>query len=110
MVGTPTWVITKYEDVRAGLADPRLSRALTCVEGAPQVGGAMTTTPEMIISLDGSEHSRLRKPVMELRLCRKGLEQLLFFAVFLMPVKIQQVVDAETMRRSDPGIYGYIFL
>lgn len=62
--GTPTWVITKYEDVRAGLADSRLSRALTCVEGAPQVGGAMTTTPEMIISLDGSEHSRLRKLVM----------------------------------------------
>ncbi|WP_434448520.1 cytochrome P450 [Lentzea sp. E54] len=62
--GTPTWVITKYEDVRAGLADPRLSRALTCAEGAPQVGGAMTTTPEMIISLDGSEHSRLRKLVM----------------------------------------------
>ncbi|HEX7301707.1 cytochrome P450 [Lentzea sp.] len=62
--GTPTWVITKYEDVRAGLADSRLSRALTCAEGAPQVGGAMTTTPEMIISLDGSEHSRLRKLVM----------------------------------------------
>ncbi|SDH50935.1 Cytochrome P450 [Lentzea fradiae] len=62
--GTPTWVVTKYEDVRSGLADPRLSRALTCAEGAPTVGGAMTTTPEMIISLDGSEHSRLRKLVM----------------------------------------------
>ena len=33
--GTPAWVITKYEDVRAALADPRLSRSLTCVEGAP---------------------------------------------------------------------------
>jgi cytochrome P450 len=61
--GVDAWVVSRYEDVRAALADPRLSRALTCVEGAPRIGGSMTTTPEMIISLDGSEHSRLRKLV-----------------------------------------------
>ncbi|SFR24015.1 Cytochrome P450 [Lentzea waywayandensis] len=82
--GTPTWVITKYEDVRAGLADSRLSRALTCVEGAPQVGGAMTTTPEMIISLDGSEHSRLRKLVMGAFTVRK---------VEAMRAGVQKVAD-----------------
>ncbi|MDX3663839.1 cytochrome P450 [Streptomyces sp. ID05-26A] len=82
--GTPTWVITKYEDVRAGLADSRLSRALTCAEGAPQVGGAMTTTPEMIISLDGSEHSRLRKLVMGAFTVRK---------VEAMRAGVQKVAD-----------------
>ncbi|SEQ65591.1 nocardicin N-oxygenase [Lentzea xinjiangensis] len=61
--GVDAWVVSRYEDVRAALADPRLSRALTCVDGAPRIGGSMTTTPEMIISLDGSEHSRLRKLV-----------------------------------------------
>jgi nocardicin N-oxygenase len=61
--GVDAWLISRYEDVRAALADPRLSRALTCAEGAPRIGGSMTTTPEMIISLDGSEHSRLRKLV-----------------------------------------------
>ncbi len=82
--GTPAWVITKYEDVRSALADPRLSRSLTCVEGAPTVGGAMATTPEMIISLDGSEHSRLRKLVMGAFTVRK---------VEAMRVGVQKVCD-----------------
>ncbi|MEU2154437.1 cytochrome P450 [Streptomyces sp. NPDC019396] len=61
--GVDTWLITRYEDVRALSADPRLSRALACGEGAPRIGGTMHTTPEMIISLDSPEHSRLRKLV-----------------------------------------------
>lgn len=61
--GVDAWLITRYEDVRAALADPRLSRAETCKPGAPRIGGSMTTTPEMIISLDGAEHARLRKLV-----------------------------------------------
>lgn len=61
--GVDAWLVTRYEDVREALADPRLSRALACGEGAPRVGGSMHTTPEMIISLDGAEHGRLRKLV-----------------------------------------------
>lgn len=62
--GVDAWLVTRYEDVRAALADPRLSRAETCKPGAPRIGGSMTTTPEMIISLDGAEHARLRKLVV----------------------------------------------
>ncbi|MEU0664003.1 cytochrome P450 [Streptomyces lavendulocolor] len=61
--GVDAWLITRYEDVRRLSADPRLSRALACGPGAPRIGGTMHTTPEMIISLDSPEHSRLRKLV-----------------------------------------------
>ncbi|WP_284117929.1 cytochrome P450 [Streptomyces fragilis] len=61
--GVDAWLVTRYEDVRRLSADPRLSRAQACGEGAPRVGGTMHTTPEMIISLDAPEHSRLRKLV-----------------------------------------------
>ncbi|WP_206282648.1 cytochrome P450 [Streptomyces barkulensis] len=61
--GVDAWLVTRYEDVRELSADPRLSRALACGPGAPRIGGTMHTTPEMIISLDSPEHSRLRKLV-----------------------------------------------
>ncbi|MEU5537378.1 cytochrome P450 [Streptomyces sp. NPDC020362] len=61
--GVDAWLVTRYQDVRELSADPRLSRARACGEGAPRVGGTMHTTPEMIISLDAPEHSRLRKLV-----------------------------------------------
>jgi nocardicin N-oxygenase len=61
--GVDAWLVTRYEDVRELSADPRLSRALACGPDAPRIGGTMHTTPEMIISLDSPEHSRLRKLV-----------------------------------------------
>ncbi|MEU7325980.1 cytochrome P450 [Streptomyces griseoviridis] len=61
--GVDAWLVTRYEDVRAAQADPRLSRALACGPAAPRIGGTMYTTPEMIISMDSPEHSRLRKLV-----------------------------------------------
>ncbi|MEU7059810.1 cytochrome P450 [Streptomyces sp. NPDC046197] len=61
--GVDAWLVTRYDDVRRLSADPRLSRALACGPHAPRIGGTMHTTPEMIISLDSPEHSRLRKLV-----------------------------------------------
>ncbi len=61
--GVDAWLVTRYADVRAALADPRLSRAKATGPGAPKVGGSMHTTPEMIISMDAEEHARLRKLV-----------------------------------------------
>lgn len=61
--GADAWLLTRYEDVRAAQADPRLSRAAACGPGSVRVGGTMHTTPEMIISLDGDEHARLRRLV-----------------------------------------------
>lgn len=63
--GVDTWVVTRYEDVRALSADARLSRALACGPDAPRVGGSMYTTPDMIISMDAPEHARLRKLVVK---------------------------------------------
>jgi nocardicin N-oxygenase len=59
--GVDAWLVTAYEEAREALADPRLSRAATVRPGAPRIGGAMTSTPEMIISMDGDEHARLRR-------------------------------------------------
>jgi len=61
--GVDAWLVSGYADIRTALADTRLSRAATCRPGAPRIGGSMTTTPEMIISMDGAEHGRLRKLV-----------------------------------------------
>ncbi|MEU6534284.1 cytochrome P450 [Streptomyces sp. NPDC047000] len=59
--GVDAWLVTAYEEAKEALADPRLSRAETVKPGAPRIGGAMTSTPEMIISMDGAEHARLRR-------------------------------------------------
>lgn len=62
--GVDAWLVTGYEDVRSALANPVLSRAAACAPGAPVVGASMPSTPEMIISMDGADHHRLRKMVM----------------------------------------------
>ncbi|MDX6311931.1 MAG: hypothetical protein QOF84_1122 [Streptomyces sp.] len=82
--GVDAWLVTRYQDVRSALADPRLSRAETCKPGAPRIGGSMNTTPDMIISLDSTEHARLRKLVAGAFTVRR---------VELMRPRIQQIVD-----------------
>jgi nocardicin N-oxygenase len=59
--GVDAWLISRYEDARAALADPRLGRAATVAPDAPRIGGSMTSAPEMIISMDAPDHTRLRK-------------------------------------------------
>ncbi|BAU84021.1 hypothetical protein SLA_3107 [Streptomyces laurentii] len=59
--GVDAWLVTRYEEAREALADPRLSRAETVKPDAPRIGGAMTSSPDMIISMDGAEHARLRR-------------------------------------------------
>lgn len=95
--GVPVWLITRYEDCKALSADPRISRAAACGEGAPRVGGTMHTTPEMIISLDHPEHSRLRKLVAGAFTLRR-VEQ--------MRGHIQEVVDEmlDDMMKKEPPL------
>ena len=61
--GVDAWLISRYAEARAALADPRLSRAETVKPHAPRIGGSMTSTPDMIISMDAPEHTRLRRLV-----------------------------------------------
>ncbi|MFD5429588.1 cytochrome P450 [Streptomyces sp. NPDC127084] len=58
--GTPAWLITRHEDIRTALEDPRFSRAATYEPSAPQFEGLFQAPPGMIISLDPPDHTRLR--------------------------------------------------
>ncbi|GGV61822.1 cytochrome P450 [Streptomyces longisporoflavus] len=61
--GDPGHVVTRYDDVRTVLADPRFSRAATVAPGAPQ----LSSTPPLaggLFTMDPPEHTRLRKLVL----------------------------------------------
>lgn len=61
--GDAAWLVTRYEDVRAVLADPRFSRAAAAEnENEPHMrpyrGG---TSKEFLLGLDAPQHTRLRR-------------------------------------------------
>ncbi|MEV4188803.1 cytochrome P450 [Streptosporangium canum] len=60
--GDRAWLVTRYEDVRQVLADPRFSRAAAELPGAPQMG-ASNPGPDVLLGMDGPEHARLRRTV-----------------------------------------------
>lgn len=61
--GDRAWLVTRYEDVRQVLADPRFSRAAAELPGAPQMG-ASNPGPDVLLGMDGPEHARLRRTAM----------------------------------------------
>ena len=60
--GEPCWVLTRYEDVRTMLADPRFSRAATI---GTDVGRMSEFFPieDSILGMDAPEHTRIRRLV-----------------------------------------------
>jgi cytochrome P450 len=60
--GEPCWLLTRYEDVRAMLADPRFSRAATI---GTDVGRMSEFFPieDSILGMDAPEHTRIRRLV-----------------------------------------------
>jgi cytochrome P450 len=60
--GEPCWLLTRYEDVRAMLADPRFSRAATI---GTDVGRMAEFFPieDSILGMDPPEHTRIRRLV-----------------------------------------------
>jgi cytochrome P450 len=60
--GDPAWLVTRYDDVRLVLSDPRFSRAAASVPGAPRLR-PMPSDPATILAMDPPEHSRLRRLV-----------------------------------------------
>jgi len=58
--GGHAWIVSRHEDVRAALEDPRLSRAACYLPGAVRFSGFFQAPPGMIISVDPPEHTRLR--------------------------------------------------
>jgi Cytochrome P450 len=61
--GTPAWVLTRYDDVRAALADPRLSKDWRYTLPPEQRATAPGPPVKMMILMDPPEHTRLRKLV-----------------------------------------------
>ncbi|MER6633834.1 cytochrome P450 [Streptomyces sp. NPDC000987] len=58
--GGDAWLVTRYSDVRAALADPRLSRAAVVNADVPR-RQEMRVGPEGIMYMDPPDHSRLRR-------------------------------------------------
>lgn len=57
--GRPTWIISRYEDIRAALVDPRLS-----ADTIPDTMKATSTdnkVPQIFPRIDDPEHNRLRR-------------------------------------------------
>ncbi|MBF6328845.1 cytochrome P450 [Nocardia transvalensis] len=83
--GGEGWLVTRYEDVKLVLADPRFSRAVTVErEDMPRTTPAPPRA-NSLLSMDPPEHSRLRKLVAKAFTSRR-IEQL--------RSHVQQIVDA----------------
>ncbi|QHA04043.1 cytochrome P450 [Streptomyces broussonetiae] len=60
--GTAAWLVTRYEDVRAALADPRLS--LDKRRGAPGAYKGLSLPPALdanLLNMDPPDHTRIRR-------------------------------------------------
>jgi cytochrome P450 len=57
--GRPTWVVSRYEDIRSSLVDPRLSA--DTIKPRLRAMGADDTMPVIFARIDDPEHNRLRR-------------------------------------------------
>jgi cytochrome P450 len=57
--GQPTWVISRYQDIRAALTDPRLSA--DTIRDSMKATTADNNTPVIFPRIDDPEHNRLRR-------------------------------------------------
>jgi len=60
--GSTSWLITRYDDVRQVLVDPRFSRAATVGRNVRRIGPA-SASGDSILSKDPPEHTRMRRLV-----------------------------------------------
>jgi cytochrome P450 len=60
--GTTGWLVTRYDDVRQVLVDPRFSRAATVNSNVRRIGPARAAG-DSILSKDPPEHTRMRRLV-----------------------------------------------
>src|SRR5262245_27664829 len=55
-------LVTRYEDVRQAMADPRMSRAALMTPDAPTIVPGLQS-PDMLPNMDPPDHTRLRRLV-----------------------------------------------
>jgi cytochrome P450 len=89
--GQPTWVVSRYQDIRAALVDPRLSA--DTIPAAIRPSGT-DNTPVMFARIDDPEHHRLR---------RMMTSQFTFRRTETMRPRIQEMVDEYLGKMIDNG-------
>jgi cytochrome P450 len=57
--GRPTWIVSRYEDIRSSLVDPRLSA--DTIKPRLRAAGATGEMPVIFARIDDPEHNRLRR-------------------------------------------------
>jgi cytochrome P450 len=72
--GDTAWMITRYDDVRTVLADPRFSRAAAAASGGPRITAGRPSLPSSILAADPPVHTRLRKLVAPAFTARRSRE------------------------------------
>ena len=80
--GRPTWVVSRYEDIRAALVDPRLSAETIPSEMMPK--DSENKTPIMFARVDDPEHHRIRRMLTR---------DFTFRRIDAMRPQIQEIVD-----------------
>jgi cytochrome P450 len=89
--GRPAWVVSRYQDIRAALVDPRLSADTISSAIKPSSGDG---TPVMFARTDDPEHHRLR---------RMMTSQFTFRRTEAMRPQIQEIVDGYLGQMIDNG-------
>ncbi|BBY94062.1 cytochrome P450 [Mycobacterium gallinarum] len=90
--GRPTWVVSRYEDIRAALVDPRLSAETIPSEMMPK--DSENRTPIMFARVDDPEHHRIRRMLTR---------DFTFRRVDGMRQQIQEIVDHYLDAMLDAG-------
>jgi cytochrome P450 len=90
--GRPAWVVSRYQDIRAALVDPRLSAET--IPGAMMPSGTDDNTPVMFARIDDPEHHRLRRMMTSVFTFRR---------TEAMRQPIQEMVDEYLDKMIDNG-------
>ena len=91
--GRPTWVVSRYEDIRSALVDPRLSAET--IKTRLRAAGVTGEMPVIFARIDDPEHNRLRRMMARDFTWRRAES---------MRPQIQQLVDGflDTMIEGGP--------
>jgi cytochrome P450 len=89
--GQPTWIVSRYQDIRAALVDPRLSADTLSDLIRPS---SDVSTPVIFARIDDPEHHRLR---------RMMTSQFTFRRTEAMRPQIQELVDQYLDKMIDTG-------
>ncbi|SON63773.1 Cytochrome P450-SU2 [Mycobacterium simulans] len=93
--GQPAWVVSRYQDIRAALVDPRLSA--DTISATIRPSGSRDTAPVIFARVDDPEHHRLRRMLTT---------NFTFRRTEAMRPQIQELVDhylGEMISNGPPG-------